>query len=100
LNQKHSTTGLSSLTAKIWKQRKAEFGRIDSRVAKWLYLSLDDVERDNSSDLRQNGDHDGEEEEPDEAGGLGGTADPPDQPGEEEGEPQSDDDVRKNLKMK
>ena len=62
-----------------------------------VYLSLDDVERDDSTDLRQDGDDNGEEEEPDETWRLGGAADPPDQPGEEEGEPQRDDDVGENL---
>ncbi len=81
-----------------------ELNSINNRVVKcqWqgcqmAYLSLDDVERDDSTDLRQDGDDDGEEEEPDEAGWLGGAADPSDQPGEEEGEPKRDHHVRENL---
>ena len=61
------------------------------------YLESEDVEGDDASDLREDGECGGEEEEADEAGALRGAAHPPDQTGEEQREAHTHHRVREDL---
>ena len=60
-------------------------------------LDPNDVQVDDPDELREDRDDDREEEEPDQARGLRGAADPPDQAGEEEREAEADQDVSEDL---
>ena len=60
-------------------------------------LDPNDVQVDDPHELREDRDDDREEEEPDQARGLRGASDPPNQAGEEEREAEADQDVGEDL---
>ena len=68
------------------------------KMANSRYLESEYVECDDSSDLCDDGEDGGEEEEPDEAGALGGAAHPADQPREEQGEAHAHNRIGEDLK--